>query len=160
MELIMGADRLLNRQTTGFRRPHRRNAERSQTTGGTGVSKFTEIISRTQEISKFPTDRNRIFVRVTKASWGEQLDENTDGVLRLIRRSSCHPDPARITEIPKEDDNSRLLAISCAAKPINNQETIENKKEKWIKCDVRYRNMENRRFIPAGATRAVMRLAA
>lgn len=65
---------------------------------------------------------------MTKAGWGEQLDENTDGELRRIRRSSYHPGPARITEIPKEDDNSRLLAIPCAAKSINNLEAIESKK--------------------------------
>lgn len=68
------------------------------------------------------------FACVIKASRGEQLDENTDDELRRIRRSSYHPDPARITEIPKDDGNSRLVAISSAAKPINNLEAIESKK--------------------------------
>lgn len=51
--------------------------------------------------------------RVTKASWGEQLDENISGLLRRLRRGTYCPRPTRITEIPKEDGSSRPLAISC-----------------------------------------------
>lgn len=51
--------------------------------------------------------------RVTKADWGEQLDENISGLLQRLRRGTYCPSPARITEIPKEDGSSRPLAISC-----------------------------------------------
>ncbi len=50
--------------------------------------------------------------RVTKACWGEQLDENISGLLQRLRRGTYCPSPARITEIPKEDGSSRPLAIS------------------------------------------------
>lgn len=51
--------------------------------------------------------------RVTKACWGEQLDENISGLLQRLRRGTYCPSPARITEIPKEDGSSRPLVISC-----------------------------------------------
>ncbi len=51
--------------------------------------------------------------RVTKAEGGEELEDNIDSLLRRIRRGTYRPQPARITEIPKEDGNSRPLAISC-----------------------------------------------
>ncbi|EHF1452832.1 group II intron reverse transcriptase/maturase [Salmonella enterica subsp. enterica serovar Braenderup] len=50
---------------------------------------------------------------VTKARWGEQLDENVSRLLQRIRRGTYRPKPARITEIPKEDGSKRPLAISC-----------------------------------------------
>ena len=52
--------------------------------------------------------------RVTKASWGEQLDENISGLLQRLRRGTYCPNPAKITEIPKEDGSSRPLAIPIA----------------------------------------------
>ncbi|EDF6155094.1 group II intron reverse transcriptase/maturase, partial [Salmonella enterica subsp. enterica serovar Give] len=50
---------------------------------------------------------------VTKARWGEQLDENVSRLLQRIRRGTYRPKPARITEILKEDGSKRPLAISC-----------------------------------------------
>ncbi|EBW7149054.1 hypothetical protein BZK42_22145 [Citrobacter braakii] len=59
-------------------------------------------------------------------------------------------------------DDRQLLWVS-----INNcsqfmQPVKVNKKQRvrWKWCDARFRNMENRRFIPAGATETVMRQAA
>ncbi|GFN46849.1 group II intron reverse transcriptase/maturase [Candidatus Regiella insecticola] len=51
--------------------------------------------------------------RVTKAAYGENLDENVMNLVKRIRRGTYHPKPARITEIPKEDGSKRPLAISC-----------------------------------------------
>ncbi|UYM15119.1 group II intron reverse transcriptase/maturase [Endozoicomonas euniceicola] len=51
--------------------------------------------------------------RVTKAAYGEKLDENINDLLQRIRRGTYKPKPARITEIPKEDGSKRPLAISC-----------------------------------------------
>lgn len=50
---------------------------------------------------------------VTKASYGETLDENIKALIQSIRRGTYKPKPARITEIPKEDGSTRPLAISC-----------------------------------------------
>lgn len=51
--------------------------------------------------------------KVTKASYGEKLDENLKELIQKIRRGTYKPKPARITEIPKEDGSTRPLAISC-----------------------------------------------
>ena len=51
--------------------------------------------------------------KVTKASYGESLDENINTLIQRIRRGTYKPKPARITEIPKEDGSTRPLAISC-----------------------------------------------
>jgi RNA-directed DNA polymerase len=51
--------------------------------------------------------------KVTKASYGEKLDENIKVLMQTIRRGTYKPKPARITEIPKEDGSTRPLAISC-----------------------------------------------
>jgi len=51
--------------------------------------------------------------KVTKASYGENLDENIITLLRKIRRGTYKPRAARITAIPKEDGSTRPLAISC-----------------------------------------------
>ena len=51
--------------------------------------------------------------KVTKASYGKNLDENLTGLIQTIRRGTYQPKPARITEIPKEDGSTRPLAISC-----------------------------------------------
>ena len=51
--------------------------------------------------------------RVTKAAYGEKLDENINGLIQRIRRGTYQPKPARITETPKEDGSKRPLAISC-----------------------------------------------
>lgn len=51
--------------------------------------------------------------RVTKAAYGEKLDENINDLLQRIRHGTYKPKPARITEIPKEDGSKRPLAISC-----------------------------------------------
>ncbi|OWO79845.1 group II intron reverse transcriptase/maturase [Photorhabdus luminescens] len=51
--------------------------------------------------------------RMTKAAYGEHLDENIHNLIVRIRRGTYHPKAARITEIPKEDGSKRPLAISC-----------------------------------------------
>ncbi len=51
--------------------------------------------------------------KVTKASYGENLDKNVTALIQKIRRGTYKPQPARITEIPKEDGSTRPLAISC-----------------------------------------------
>ena len=51
--------------------------------------------------------------KVTKASYGKNLDENISMLIQNIRRGTYQPKPARITEIPKEDGSTRPLAISC-----------------------------------------------
>jgi group II intron reverse transcriptase/maturase len=50
---------------------------------------------------------------VTKAAYGERLDENLVALLKRIRRGTYYPQPARLVEIPKEDGSTRPLAISC-----------------------------------------------
>ena len=51
--------------------------------------------------------------RMTKAAYGEKLNDNLNGLLQRIRRGTYKPKPARVTEIPKEDGSRRPLAISC-----------------------------------------------
>lgn len=51
--------------------------------------------------------------RMTKAAYGEHLDENIQYLMVRIRRGTYHPKAARLTEIPKEDGSKRPLAISC-----------------------------------------------
>jgi group II intron reverse transcriptase/maturase len=51
--------------------------------------------------------------KITKAMYGENLDENLKCLLKRIRRNTYQPKPARITEIPKEDGSTRPLAVSC-----------------------------------------------
>jgi retron-type reverse transcriptase len=51
--------------------------------------------------------------KVTKDSYGENLNENINHLIQRIRRGTYKPKPARITEIPKEDGSTRPLAIAC-----------------------------------------------
>ncbi|CEE95380.1 RNA-directed DNA polymerase (Reverse transcriptase) (fragment) [Xenorhabdus nematophila str. Anatoliense] len=51
--------------------------------------------------------------RMTKAAYGEHLDENIQNLILRIRRGTYHPKAARITEIPKEDGSKWPLVISC-----------------------------------------------
>ena len=51
--------------------------------------------------------------KVTKASYGVELDENINKLIRRIRRGTYKSKSARITEIPKEDGSKRPLVISC-----------------------------------------------
>jgi group II intron reverse transcriptase/maturase len=51
--------------------------------------------------------------KVTKADYGEKLDENIAALIKKLRRNTYKPKPARITEISKEDGSTRPLAISC-----------------------------------------------
>ncbi|MDP4164368.1 MAG: group II intron reverse transcriptase/maturase [Bacillota bacterium] len=50
---------------------------------------------------------------VTKAKYGENLEENLLKLLQRIRRETYRPQPAKLVEIPKEDGSKRPLAISC-----------------------------------------------
>jgi group II intron reverse transcriptase/maturase len=51
--------------------------------------------------------------RMTKASYGDNLDGNINTLIKKIRRGTYKSQPVRITEIPKEDGSTRPLAISC-----------------------------------------------
>jgi RNA-directed DNA polymerase len=51
--------------------------------------------------------------KVTKVEYGENLEGNLNGLIRLIRRGTYKPQPSRIVEIPKEDGSMRPLAICC-----------------------------------------------
>lgn len=50
---------------------------------------------------------------VTKAFYGEKLEENLQDLLARIRRNAYKPQASRLVEIPKEDGSTRPLAISC-----------------------------------------------
>lgn len=50
---------------------------------------------------------------LTKQAYGEKLDENICHLIKRLRRGTYQSQPARITEIPKEDGSTRPLAISC-----------------------------------------------
>lgn len=50
---------------------------------------------------------------INKEKYGRALNENIDNLLIRLRRGTYHPQPARITEIPKEDGSKRPLAVSC-----------------------------------------------
>lgn len=50
---------------------------------------------------------------VTKAAYGNNLDQNLGRLLQRIRKGTYVPKAARIVEIPKEDGSYRPLAISC-----------------------------------------------
>jgi len=47
--------------------------------------------------------------KVTKVSYGQNLDNNITTLIQKIRRGTYKPKPARITEIPKEDGSTRPL---------------------------------------------------
>ena len=50
---------------------------------------------------------------VTKAQYGEKLEENLEDLHLRLRRTSYRPQPVRTEEIPKEDGSMRRLGISC-----------------------------------------------
>ncbi|HSW89816.1 MAG TPA: group II intron reverse transcriptase/maturase [Patescibacteria group bacterium] len=50
---------------------------------------------------------------VTKEAWGKNLESNLQDLLKQIRQGGYRPKPARLVEIPKEDESTRPLAISC-----------------------------------------------
>jgi group II intron reverse transcriptase/maturase len=50
---------------------------------------------------------------VTKASYGEKLEENLQDLLARIRRNAYKPQASRLVDIPKEDGSTRPLAIAC-----------------------------------------------
>jgi group II intron reverse transcriptase/maturase len=51
--------------------------------------------------------------RVTKASYGVELEENLKDLLMKIRKNAYKPQASRLVEIPKEDGSTRQLAIMC-----------------------------------------------
>lgn len=51
--------------------------------------------------------------KITKESYGENLEEKIKTLIKKIRRGTYRPQPSRITEIPKEDGSTRALAIAC-----------------------------------------------
>lgn len=50
---------------------------------------------------------------VSKATYGERLEDSLQDLLARIRRNAYKPKASRIVEIPKEDGSTRPLAISC-----------------------------------------------
>jgi len=50
---------------------------------------------------------------VTKATYGQNLEENLRALHQKLRQMSYRPQPVRRVEIPKEDGTIRLLGISC-----------------------------------------------
>jgi len=50
---------------------------------------------------------------VTKGSYGVHLEENLSSLIERIRKGAYKPRAAKVVEIPKEDGNSRGLAIAC-----------------------------------------------
>jgi len=51
--------------------------------------------------------------KVTKATYGRNLEDNLQNLLARIRRNAYKPQASRLVEIPKEDGSTRPLAISC-----------------------------------------------
>jgi group II intron reverse transcriptase/maturase len=64
--------------------------------------------------------------KVTKEMYGENLDYNISELLKKIRKGTYRPQPVRIVEIPKEDGNTRPLAISC----------LEDKLVQWAVAEI------------------------
>lgn len=52
--------------------------------------------------------------KITKEQYGQDLMEHLTSLLDRIRRGTYKPQPARITEIPKEDGSKRPLAYLYA----------------------------------------------
>lgn len=50
---------------------------------------------------------------VTKEIYGRNLENNLQDLLARIRKCAYKPQASRVVEIPKEDGNTRPLAISC-----------------------------------------------
>src|SRR5262245_285739 len=50
---------------------------------------------------------------VTKDAYGKTLEDNLQDLLTRIRKGAYKPQASKIVEIPKEDGNTRPLAISC-----------------------------------------------
>jgi group II intron reverse transcriptase/maturase len=51
--------------------------------------------------------------KITKESYGSNLGDNLQDLLKRIRKGAYKPQPSKIVEIPKEDGSLRPLAISC-----------------------------------------------
>ena len=50
---------------------------------------------------------------ISKEEYGKNLESNLQKLLLRIRKGNYHPQPSRITEIPKASGGRRPLAISC-----------------------------------------------
>ena len=50
---------------------------------------------------------------VTKEEYGQNLDENLDGLVERLKRKAYKPQPARRVEIPKDNGKTRPLSIYC-----------------------------------------------
>ena len=50
---------------------------------------------------------------ITKEEYGQNLDENLNGLVERLKRKACKPQPARRVEIPKDNGKMRPLSIYC-----------------------------------------------
>ena len=73
-------------------------------------------------------DRNKAvgIDKVTKEMYGENLEHNIRELLKKIREGRYRPQPVRIVKIPKEDGNTRPLAIS----------SLEDKLVQWAVAEI------------------------
>lgn len=93
-----------------------RICEVSATNGKTIFNNLGYIIDADmlkEQYHKLNPKKARSIDGLTKQTYGDNLDENIDNLIKMIRRGTYQPKPARITEIPKEDGSTRPLAISC-----------------------------------------------
>ena len=50
---------------------------------------------------------------ITKEEYGQNLDENLNGLVERLKRKAYKPQPARRVEIPKDNGKMRPLSIYC-----------------------------------------------
>lgn len=66
-----------------------------------------------EQYQQLPGNKAAGIDKVTKSSYGENLEVRISELIQQIRRGTYKPQASRITFIPKEDGSERPLAISC-----------------------------------------------